>query len=115
MADVAKANGVPFVDLFTPSQKLYEDAAREGKTLTVNGHYLKAEADKLLASVMFKAIFGAAGLRAIWKNCAARSSIKTTSGTPATARSTATTSTAAAPRRATNRRAGGPRILNFTR
>ncbi len=58
MAEVAKANGVPFVDLFTPSQKLYEDAAKEGKSLTINTHYLKAEADKLLAGVMFKAVFG---------------------------------------------------------
>src|SRR5262245_28110336 len=37
MAEVAKANGVPFVDLFPISQKLYAEAARQGRALTFNG------------------------------------------------------------------------------
>ena len=45
MAEVAKANGVQFVDLFTPSQQLYSQAARP---LTINGIHLTEEGDKVL-------------------------------------------------------------------
>ena len=58
MADVAKANGVQFVDLYTPSQQLYKDAAAKGKSLTMNGLHLTAEGDKALAPVIFKQLFG---------------------------------------------------------
>jgi glucose/arabinose dehydrogenase/azurin len=58
MADVAAANGVQFVNLFKPSQQFYTDAAKQKRSLTVNGHYLTEEADKLLAPVMFQSIFG---------------------------------------------------------
>ncbi len=55
MAEVAQANGVQFVDLFTPSQDLYSKAAGP---LTINGIHLNDEGDKQLAPVQFKAIFG---------------------------------------------------------
>ena len=55
MAEVAKANAVPFVDLFTPSQQLYSGAARP---LTINGIHLTEEGDWQLAPVQFKALFG---------------------------------------------------------
>ncbi len=55
MAEVAKANGVPFVDLFHASQALYAAAA---KPLTINGIHLNDEGDKALAPVQFKALFG---------------------------------------------------------
>jgi mono/diheme cytochrome c family protein/glucose/arabinose dehydrogenase len=55
MAEVAKANGVPFVDLFAASQALYASAA---KPLTINGIHLSEAGDKALAPVQFKAIFG---------------------------------------------------------
>ena len=55
MADVAKANDVQFIDLFTPSQQLYARAARP---LTINGIHLTEEGDKQLAPVQFKALFG---------------------------------------------------------
>ncbi|MCI0381406.1 MAG: ThuA domain-containing protein, partial [Gemmataceae bacterium] len=58
MADVAKANGAQFVDLFKPSQEIYTAAAKQGRSSTVNGHYLTEEGDKILAPVMFKSIFG---------------------------------------------------------
>src|SRR5438270_470586 len=58
MAEVAKANGVLFVDLFTPSQDLYAQAARQGKPLTINGLYLSEEGDRQLAPVAFRGIFG---------------------------------------------------------
>src|SRR5687767_6332500 len=58
MADVAVANGVQFVNLFKPSQQLYADAAKQKRSLTVNGHYLTEEGDRLLAPVMFQSIFG---------------------------------------------------------
>ena len=58
MADVAKANGVQFVDLYTPSQQLYKDAAAKGKSLTMNGLHLTAEGDKALAPLIFKQLFG---------------------------------------------------------
>jgi hypothetical protein len=55
MAEVAKANGVQFVDLFSLSQSLYGQAARP---LTINGVHLSEEGDKALAPVQFKALFG---------------------------------------------------------
>ncbi len=55
MAEVAKMNNVPFVDLFTESQKLY---AQSSRPLTINGIHLNKEGDRLLAPVQFKGIFG---------------------------------------------------------
>lgn len=55
MAEVAKANGVQFVDLFTASQELY---AQSSHPLTINGIHLTEEGDKLLAPAQFKGIFG---------------------------------------------------------
>ncbi len=55
MGEVAKANNVQFVDLFTASQDLFAHAARP---LTINGIHLTEEGDKQLAPVQFKAIFG---------------------------------------------------------
>ena len=60
MADVAKANGVQFVELFAPSQSLYAEAAKQKKSLTVNGHYLTEEGNRLLAPAMFQSLFGKA-------------------------------------------------------
>jgi azurin len=60
MADVAKANGAQFVNLFKPSQELYAKAAKDSRSLTVNGHYLTDEGDKLLAPIMFQSVFGEA-------------------------------------------------------
>lgn len=59
MAQVAAANDVHFVNLYEPSLKLYEAAAREKRSLTVNGHYLTPEGDRQLAGPMFEAVFGA--------------------------------------------------------
>jgi hypothetical protein len=55
MAEIAKANGVQFVNLFDASQKLYASAAQR---LTINGIHLTAEGDKALAPVQFAAVFG---------------------------------------------------------
>jgi azurin/glucose/arabinose dehydrogenase len=55
MEEVAKAKGVPFVDLFTPSRELFAKAA---SPLTINGIHLTDEGDRQLAPVQFKAIFG---------------------------------------------------------
>lgn len=57
MAEVAKANGVPFVDLFSVSQRLYTQAARDGRPLTVNSFLLTEAGDKLLAPEVFRALF----------------------------------------------------------
>ena len=56
MAEVAKANDVPFVDLFAPSQKLYA-AAKHGSSLTVNTFLLNEAGDEALAPVIFQALF----------------------------------------------------------
>ena len=54
MTDVAKANGVEFVDLFKASTELY----RTTKTpLTINGIHLNQQGDQALAAVQFKALF----------------------------------------------------------
>ncbi len=57
MAKVAAANGVQFVEAFKPSQQVFA-AAKRGQPLTVNGHFLTAAADKLLAPAMFQSLFG---------------------------------------------------------
>ena len=58
MREVAKANGVPFVDLFQRSQQLYADAARQKQALTINGLHLTDAGDELIARVIFKELFG---------------------------------------------------------
>jgi glucose/arabinose dehydrogenase/azurin len=58
MAEVARTKGVPFVDLFTPSQRLYGDAANAGLSLTVNGLHLTDEGDARLAPILFEGLFG---------------------------------------------------------
>ncbi len=55
MTEVAKANAVPFVDLFSASQQLF---AKASYPLTINGIHLNEEGDKALAPVQFKALFG---------------------------------------------------------
>ena len=55
MAEVAKANGVPFVDLFQPSLELFE---KIDHPLSINGIHLTDEGDSLLAPIQFKAVFG---------------------------------------------------------
>ncbi|WP_193213598.1 DUF7133 domain-containing protein [Luteolibacter marinus] len=55
MAEVAKAKGVPFVDLFTPSRELY---AKAGSPLTINGIHLTEEGYRELAPVQYRALFG---------------------------------------------------------
>jgi len=55
MAEVAKAKGVPFVDLYSASKDLYSKA---GSPLTINGIHLTEEGDRQLAPVQFKALFG---------------------------------------------------------
>ena len=57
MAEVAKANGVPFVDLFSVSQRLYAEAAKPGQSLTFNTLHLTEAGDKVLALEIFAALF----------------------------------------------------------
>jgi putative heme-binding domain-containing protein len=54
MAEVAKVNNVPFVDLYEPTLKLYRTA---GKPLTINGVHLTEDGDKQLAEVIDGALF----------------------------------------------------------
>ncbi len=55
MQQVADANGVPFVDLFKPSQEAYAAAKAP---LTINGIHLKDTGYAALAPAIFKGIFG---------------------------------------------------------
>lgn len=55
MAEAADARGVRFVDLFGPTQKLYDEAT---EPLTVNGIHLTSEGYRLLAEVIERALFG---------------------------------------------------------
>ena len=57
MAEIAKSNGVPFVDLFTVSEKLYTQAASQKQSLTFNGLHLTEAGDKALAPEIFRALF----------------------------------------------------------
>ena len=56
MAEIAKKNGVTFVDLFEPSKQL-EAAAKE--PLTINGIHLNDEGNRQLAEVIDRSLFGA--------------------------------------------------------
>ncbi len=56
MAEVAKANDVQFVDLFTPSQQLYKTAKQ---SLTHNGIHLTVAGYQALAPVIYQAVFAA--------------------------------------------------------
>ena len=61
MAEVAGDRaGVTFVDLYAPSQKLFEEAAKAGRPLTINGVHLNQTGDAAFASVIFKTLFGEA-------------------------------------------------------
>lgn len=55
MAEVAKAKGVPFINLYEPSTELF---AKSKTALTINGIHLTEEGDRLLAPIQFKALFG---------------------------------------------------------
>ncbi len=54
MAEAAKANGIPFVDLFKPTRDLY---AKAEKPLTINGIHLTTEGNRQLAQVIDKGLF----------------------------------------------------------
>ena len=55
MAELAGKHGVVFVDLFTPTQRLYQSADHP---LTINGVHLNDEGYKQLAPVLDAALFG---------------------------------------------------------
>ena len=57
MAAVAKANDVLFVDLFSESQRLYAQAAKQGQSLTFNTLHLSEAGNKALAPEIFRALF----------------------------------------------------------
>ena len=57
MAEVAKANEVPFVNLFSISQKLYNPSGKAGSALTINTFLLNETGDKVLAPQIFRALF----------------------------------------------------------
>jgi glucose/arabinose dehydrogenase/azurin len=64
MAEAARNNGVPFVDLFAPSQRMFAAAAAEGHSLTINGLYLTDAGDKLLAQAIAPSFAGGRELAA---------------------------------------------------
>src|SRR5256714_5723320 len=58
IAEVAKDNGVLFVDLFARSQELYAQAAKHKQSLTLNTFMLTEAGDKALAPEIFRDLFG---------------------------------------------------------
>ncbi len=60
MSEVAKANGVPFIDILKPSQQLYAAAAARGASVTINGFLLSEAGDKALAPSMYQGLVGEA-------------------------------------------------------
>ena len=58
MAGVAKANDVPFVDLFGISTELFDRAAKQKQSLTFDSVHLTEAGDKALAPEAFRALFG---------------------------------------------------------
>jgi len=55
MEKVADANGITFVDLYTPTLEIYKTAKTP---LTINGIHLNESGDRLVASVIDNALFG---------------------------------------------------------
>jgi lysophospholipase L1-like esterase len=107
MAEVAKANGIQFVDLFTPSQKAFAEAASKGQSLTINGMHLTEEGDKVLApSRLSGSLRRIRTGRAEPREASRRGETKRTgSGTSVTGRSTDTMFSAVARGKSTHRRA----------
>src|ERR1041385_8463202 len=58
MAEVARNNNVPFVDLFDISQQLYKDSEARHEPLTINGLHLTDKGDALVASMIMVQLFG---------------------------------------------------------
>ena len=59
MAEVARDQaGVTFVDLFTPSQAAFAEAARSGQPLTINGVHLSEAGEAKIAEKIYPALFG---------------------------------------------------------
>ncbi len=58
MAEVAKAEDVPYVDVLGESEARYTAAAASGRSLTVNGHLLSPEGDAALAPALFSGLTG---------------------------------------------------------
>ncbi|MDA0836561.1 MAG: GDSL-type esterase/lipase family protein [Planctomycetota bacterium] len=59
MAEVAAKNNLPFVDLYTPTQKLYESAKNP---LTLNGIHLLEHGNRAVAEVIERSLFESGGL-----------------------------------------------------
>ncbi len=57
MAEVAKAEGVLLVNLFTISQELYAQAAKKGESLTMNSLHLTEAGNQALATEIFRTLF----------------------------------------------------------
>ena len=57
MAEVAKANEVPFVDLYYLSLELYAQAAKKKQSLTFNSVHLTEAGDQALAQAVFPKLF----------------------------------------------------------
>ena len=57
MAEVAKAEGVLLVNLFTISQELYAQAAKKGESLTMNSLHLTEAGNQALAAEIFRTLF----------------------------------------------------------
>jgi lysophospholipase L1-like esterase len=55
MADVAKARGVTFVDLFTPSAQLYTSS---DTPLTIQGIHLNSEGNRRISQIIDRTLFG---------------------------------------------------------
>jgi putative membrane-bound dehydrogenase-like protein len=55
MAKVARTTGVGFVDLFAPTQRLFEET---GENLTLNGVHLRSKGYQALAPILDRGLFG---------------------------------------------------------
>jgi glucose/arabinose dehydrogenase len=55
MAEICRARGVVFVDLFTPTKAVYEKAP---EPLTINGVHLNAVGDQAVALLLYEGLFG---------------------------------------------------------
>ncbi|MBI1177515.1 dehydrogenase [bacterium] len=58
MGEVARQNGVPFVDLYAPTKSLFDYNRDQKQSLTIDGQHLSQDGDRVLAPIMFRALFG---------------------------------------------------------
>jgi len=74
MGEFAQAEGLPFVDLYTPTVEMF--GAKQQAEFTINGVHINEQGDALVAMLMDDALFGSDDERSQWTASPAASEIE---------------------------------------